>query len=171
MERLWATSVQRGNKGIYKKAEALLLAAPIYSFFYPLKTNVPATPQRPKPELRIVDPLCTSATAASASLNSFELCFTAVAESTILVEANPRRMRWAGGAVLRVRRHTKVAFGCLPERPSRAVANTEFILCLMQLNSSFVSELDANEGTLSAGELAGFLLCRGRTRCSFGAKR
>lgn len=37
-----------------------------------LLVHVPATPQRPNPELRIVDPLLISATAASASLNSFD---------------------------------------------------------------------------------------------------
>lgn len=36
------------------------------------KGDVPATPQSPKPELRIVDPLLTSATASSADLKSFE---------------------------------------------------------------------------------------------------
>jgi hypothetical protein len=37
-----------------------------------LFVHVPATPQRPNPELRIVDPLLISATAASASLYNFE---------------------------------------------------------------------------------------------------
>lgn len=39
---------------------------------YCLVVHTPATPQRPNPELRIVDPLLISATAASASLNSLE---------------------------------------------------------------------------------------------------
>lgn len=33
---------------------------------------IPATPQRPNPELKITDPLFRSATASSASLNSFD---------------------------------------------------------------------------------------------------
>lgn len=37
-----------------------------------VRGDIPATPQSPKPELRIVDPLLTSATASSADLNSFE---------------------------------------------------------------------------------------------------
>lgn len=37
-----------------------------------VRESIPATPQRPKPELRIVDPLLMSATASSADLKSFE---------------------------------------------------------------------------------------------------
>lgn len=41
-------------------------------FSYNFVDHEPATPQRPNPELRIVEPLLISATAASASLNSFD---------------------------------------------------------------------------------------------------
>jgi hypothetical protein len=46
---------------------------------------VPATPQRPNPELRIVDPLLISATAASASLYNFDAAVADIKSgSTIL---------------------------------------------------------------------------------------
>jgi hypothetical protein len=41
-------------------------------------------PQRPNPELRIVEPLRTSATAASAFLNSFDACFTGETTSDVV---------------------------------------------------------------------------------------
>jgi hypothetical protein len=39
---------------------------------YPSQLAIPAVPQSPNPELRIVEPLFKSATASSASLNSFD---------------------------------------------------------------------------------------------------
>lgn len=43
-----------------------------FCFYRKLLDYIPATPQRPNPELRIVDPLLISATTSSAFLNSFE---------------------------------------------------------------------------------------------------
>lgn len=50
------------------------VSSPSYQrFSWPRELDlIPATPQRPKPELRIVDPLLISVTAASASLNTLE---------------------------------------------------------------------------------------------------
>ena len=83
--------------------------------------RIPATPQRPKPELRIVDPLLISATASSAESNSFEPpFFTSVAERSALPVANVRR-----GARPGFRAQNDVAGSCLAAiGPPRAFART-----------------------------------------------
>jgi hypothetical protein len=52
----------------------MIVSVPFVSVILTPRTGsyIPATPQRPKPELRIVDPLLISVTAASASLNTLE---------------------------------------------------------------------------------------------------
>lgn len=68
------------------------------------KGDSPATPHSPKPELRIVDPLLTSATASSADLYTFEpprlRAAASVADHRGLHV--PKARRGEGGELLRV---------------------------------------------------------------------
>ena len=60
-------------------------------FFIADKDSIPAVPQRPKPALRIVEPLLTSATALSALSHSFEVLRIELVETHLVKLTSEKR--------------------------------------------------------------------------------